>query len=287
MAINTIGRALLKACTQGSLPEVNVYASRLLAKGISKETGPPLKMAMAAAAYEGHADILRSLMTSLPQNMRRAESPWNLSIKAESDDIPQEWRPAEMSDLVIYRAAMGGKPQVMQTLMDFGLGVDHEIDKMGSPLSIAIREEKVDMVRFLLEKGADPNGMYWIPPETFLIKAASLPSSNILKSLLDYGAKLQGSAALKGAAEEGRVDSAKVLLKHGADIDEVFRLDLFEDKRDIVGSALHVAVKRKQKEFVSFLLASGARRDLQNGDGLTARESAVAEGNEEMVQLLQ
>ncbi len=286
MATNTIVRALLNACKQGSLAEAHFYAQQLLADGISRQTGPPFKLAMATAAYQGHAEILRSLMNTHIQNMQHADSPWNPTITGRTDDIPQEWTAAKMSDLVVYRATRGGKPHVMQTLMDFGLTPDHEIDKMGSPLGIAIRGEKVDMVRFLLEKGADPNGMYWIPPESFLLKAASLNSPDIMKALQDHGAKLKGSMALRGAAKNGRIDSAKILLEQGADVDEIFLLDLFQDERDNLGTALHIAAKHKQHEFVNFLLAYGAKQDLKDGDGLTAREAAVAHGNDGIASLL-
>ncbi|KAF1959242.1 hypothetical protein CC80DRAFT_591298 [Byssothecium circinans] len=103
------------------------------------------------------------------------------------------------------------------------------------------------MVRFLLEKGVDPNGRYWIPFDSFLMKTASLSSPNIMISLLDHDAAIQGSLVLSSAAEEGRIDSAKILLERGADINEVFDLDLDGDEDDIVGTALHVAVKHDQE----------------------------------------
>ena len=195
--------------------------------------------------------------------------------------MSDEWSPSVISDYVVLRAATGGKPPVMQALMDFGLHVDHNIDKVGTPLGLAVLCQKADMVRFLLSKGADPNGMYWIPPDVYLVEAASLASPDILNTLLDHGADVADLMALKGAAEGGRIDSAKILLDRGADIDEVFCYDDL-----IIGTALHVTVQHDQEEFVKFLLARGARRDLRDRNRLTPRELALSDGKEKIAQLL-
>ncbi len=162
------------------------------------------------------------------------------------------------------------------------------MDKIGSPLTVAIQRQDVDMVRFLLSKGADPNDQYWIPNDTVLARAASLPSQEILNLLLEQGAKIQGSKALKGAAEGGRIDAATVLLARGADINEVFRHGLWDDDtaKDTIGTALHVAVQHDQKEFVQFLLQQGARTDLADGEGITPRQLAETQGKTEMLKVL-
>lgn len=56
-------------------------------------------------------------------------------------------------------------------------------------LSIAIREEKIEEVKALLEEGADPNGvdhLCWTP----LMMAAESENVEIIKLLLDYGAEI-------------------------------------------------------------------------------------------------
>ncbi|PVH96603.1 ankyrin [Periconia macrospinosa] len=289
MSTTTIGRALLKACQHGSVKEANTLVPRLLAKGISKETAPPLQLAMATAAYHGHSDILRNIMSNFPKGVKPSREAWTLPFTSDMEfhRLPKEWKSSAVPDLVVTRAVEGGSVPVVQTLMDFGLEVDYMVDKVGTLLCIALCARKLDMVRFLLEKGADPNDRLWFFTP-FLMKAASLPEPDIMVALLEHGAELKGSGALQGAAEAGRITAAEILLERGADVDEVFRLGLFDDESiDIKGMALHAAVKHSQEEFVHFLLARGARQDLRDGDGLTAMEVAVAEGNKKMIQLLQ
>lgn len=168
------------------------------------------------------------------------------------------------------------------------MSVHYIMDKTGSPLTVAILRKDVKMVRFLLSKGANANDTYWLPPETVLARAAKLPSLEIMKLLLEHGAKIEGSRALVGAAEGGNIDAATVLLAHGADINEVFRWDLWDDDlaMDTIGTALYIAVKHDQADFVQFLLERGARTDLANGEGITPRQLAQSEGKSEMLKLL-
>ncbi|XHG07054.1 hypothetical protein AWENTII_010220 [Aspergillus wentii] len=287
-SIHSAGRSLLKACAQGSLSSVKTYAPQLYTTaGIDKRTIPPLRLAIATAAENGHSNILRYFFTNLPQ-CQQSTDPWNPTIDIEDREIPEEWQSAVLPDLVVLRTVQASKPAAFQTLMDFGLPVNHPMDKIGSPLTVAIQRQDVEMVRFLLSKGADANDIYWIPFDSVLARAASLPSLEIVNLLLQHGANVQSSNALKGAAECGRINAATILLEHGADINQVFRHDLYDDDdpRDIIGTALHVAVQHDQQDFVRYMLQRGARTDLADGEGLTPRQLALAQGKTEMVKLL-
>ncbi|KAH8422609.1 ankyrin repeat domain-containing protein [Aspergillus melleus] len=288
-SIHSAGRSLLKACAQGSLSSVKAYAPQLYTTtGIDKRAVPPLRLAIATAAENGHSDILRYFFTHIPQCQRSADGPWNPKIDIQEREVPEEWQSAvTLPDFVLMRTMKGAKPAAFQTLLDFGLCVNHPMDKIGSPLTVAIQRQDVEMVRFLLSKGADANDQYWIPNDTVLARAASLPSLEIMTLLLEHGASVQSSQALKGAAESGHVDAATVLLAHGADVNEVFRHNLWDDDdaRDTIGTALHVAVQHDQEDFVRFLLQRGARADLADGEGITPRQLAQAQGKAEVVKL--
>lgn len=117
-----------------------------------------------------------------------------------------------LPDLVVLRTVIAAKPAAFQTLMDFGLSVNHPIDKIGSPLTVAIQRQDIKMVQFLLSRGADADDQYWIPNDTVLARAAYLPSLEILTLLLEHCAEIQGSRALKDAAESGHIDAARLLL---------------------------------------------------------------------------
>ncbi|CRG83926.1 hypothetical protein PISL3812_01282 [Talaromyces islandicus] len=279
--MRSAGRSLLTACAQGSLSSVKRYAAQLYtAAGIDKTAVPPLRLAMATAAENGHSHILRYFFTEMPQCRKSTHGPW-------SPQEGEEQRTPALTDLVVLRTVTASKPAVFQTLMDFGLSVNHPMDKIGSPLTVAIQRQDVEMVRFLLGKGADANDMYWIPPDTVLARAASLSSLEVMALLLEHGATIEGSRALMGAAESGNIDAATVLLARGADINEVFRHGLWDDDlaKDTIGTALHTATQHDQADFVRFLLERGARTDLADGEGVTPYQLAQAEGKRAILEL--
>ncbi|VUC22921.1 unnamed protein product [Clonostachys rosea] len=164
--------------------------------------------------------------------------------------------------------------------------VDEDIEKMGPPLSIAIRTQSLEMVNFLLETGEYVNGVEWIPPVRFLASAAKLPSLDVLSALLDHGATLPGSLALRTAAGAGNIGAVEMLLERGADIDEVHIWEIYGDEMDIIGTALHEAVDNDQAEMVKFLLKKDAKRDMKNGKGETAMDLAEKDSKVEILKIL-
>lgn len=89
--------------------------------------------------------------------------------------------------------------------------------------------------------------------------------------LLEWGAAIKGTGALRAAASKGRVDVMEILLRHRADLNEM------EDTRDYdgpAGTALHVAAAHGHAEAVSWLTEKGADPTLRNCDGLTAEDLA-------------
>jgi ankyrin repeat protein len=228
-------------------------------------------------------------MASLPrEHWQGCSGPWDPLIFSPLDGTPQEWSGASMPNYVVYRAAAGGVPDALQALMDAGLKLNHPVERLGSPLGIAILYQNLDLIRFLLAKGADPNNYYPFPCISLLHQAALLRSTVIIRLLLDHGATMRGSKALQGAAQVGSVEAAALALELGEDVDEVFRWDMCDQEDvDIIGTALHVAVRHNQEAMVEFLLRRGARQNLLDGAGGTVKTLAVEMGNLRIIRLLQ
>ncbi|KAG6005293.1 hypothetical protein E4U21_000268 [Claviceps maximensis] len=278
---------LLAACKSGALPTVRATAQSLYggspAAASSPSTAiPPLKVVLATAAEHGQADVLRYLMRHMPACVD-APRPWNPPLPCPAEQLAEPWKsapsPWAWGDLVIHRAVLSSQPPVVQALLDAGMEVDCYLDKIGTPLLLAIQNQDAVMTRFLLDKGANPNETSWVMHDSLLALVAghqppSSSSRDVLVALLDHGARIPGSRALYAAARAGNLAAAELLLERGADVNEIAYLGLYQDSRENVGTALHVAAEHGHTAMVELLLKHGARRDIKNELSETARDVA-------------
>ena len=142
-----------------------------------------------------------------------------------------------------------------------------------TPLQEAARVNAVDVVKLLLENGADVNACKLSRPALCL--AAKNGAFNVAKLLLENGADVN-CGALSSAAHANAVDVAKLLLENGANVDyhalcatasanavDVAKL-LLENGADAnakytgMGTPLNVAAKENALDVAELLLAYGA-----------------------------
>jgi len=145
----------------------------------------------------------------------------------------------------------------------------------------AARRGDAKAVKRRLAWGVSPNGRHLLSVETPLIEAARRGHLDTVKVLVEDGAdvNLQGEAwygPLHCAAYGGHLETVKYLLEHGAS------LGVFEGHDKPLNSAaqagrLHVA---------TLLLRHGADINAQGVDGGTPLENAVSYGHTEMVKCL-
>lgn len=93
-----------------------------------------------------------------------------------------------------------------------------EFDHRGNPLAVAIlSQQPAGFLALLLSAGADPNTDAAPLPCAVVCAAAQYPTTAALKLLLEHGAILKGSGALKSAMAKGKIDTVAFLLAHGAE----------------------------------------------------------------------
>jgi ankyrin repeat protein len=164
-------------------------------------------------------------------------------------------------------------------------------------LMTAARAGNVDAVKMLIEHGADVNAREKYKGQTALMWAAAERHPEVVKLLLQHGAdwkvlsfdretkmpKLSaassvtpiargGFTAFLFTAREGDVESAKVMLESGVDINQT----------DIDGTnALVVSIMNKKYSFAKFLLDRGANPNLADVKGRAALYAAVDIRNED------
>lgn len=157
-------------------------------------------------------------------------------------------------------------------------------------LRLAAKRGHARICKVLLELGADPEDLEG--GSGISILASACKYADVVKVLLEGGAKANtrlkflggqtgmvvvedNATALHYAAEAGEVESARLLLDRGADIEA-----LDEDGN----SPLHIAAIMSRYKMVAFLLSRGARIDVKNDAGDTpmtfAKDAAMGKVSE-------
>ncbi|GIJ91392.1 hypothetical protein Asppvi_010357 [Aspergillus pseudoviridinutans] len=177
-------------------------------------------------------------------------------------------------DAVVLLALESGDIPTFQTLLDFGVSINEDMHYMGTPLISALRHHHHALLEFLFSKGVDPNKGnwgHWLPPLSVAVRFTK--DIKWVQRLLDAGAKIEGTGALHIAAFRGDLARMKLLLDHGADVNEItyFRVIAFLDyKRK--GTPVHWAVAGGHLGAVRLLCRYDPDLYIQDEDGVTVMD---------------
>ncbi len=137
------------------------------------------------------------------------------------------------------------------------LFVEYSFFSGGTPLILAISEEKTDIMDYLIEKGCMINETDWTkePP---LFKAITTDNDTLIKKLIDYGADIEfvshfGRTPLMYAVDREKYIATKTLIKKGANINAS---DNFYE------TPLIIAIKRKNLPIIKLLIKNGAETNI-------------------------
>lgn len=291
---NKLAEGIINACATGQLNELRKLMPQYHGKAAT--TMPTPQYLLQTAAQNGQAEAIRLLFDSLP-SQTPPHHPWDPKLPAGVflPQIPNKWRIYENS--VVISALEGSDPlAVFRIFFDYGMKPDYNLERAGNTTSFAIASGKFDLVRFFLEKGAKLTGRYLQQEDTYLGVAARQQTLDVLKLLIDKGAELKGSQALRQAAQSGRVDNAKYLLGIGADVNELYtRYNIYKKKDEVTGAPLHWAVRGtplnlkgkpvSKGEMVRFLLSKGAKPELVDSAGKTAFQVAREVDETEVIEV--
>jgi cytohesin len=153
----------------------------------------------------------------------------------------------------IHEAARQGNLEKVRTLVDKDPALVAARDKGGeTPLHWAAFSGNVDLVRFLLEKGAevDAKNARGLTPLAFTVAQDRIQAAGLL---IERGANVNcrnplNMTPLIIAAEQGAVELVKILIAAGADVGIESR----------IGTALHRASLKGDTEIIRALLKAGA-----------------------------
>ena len=185
----------------------------------------------------------------------------------------------------------GGHEEVVDILLDHGTMVNNRQSRGYTPLIYAAKDGHTGIVTKLLDHGAIPDikTLYPDKNETALMKAAHNGHHDVVSVLLAHGATVDmknrmDETALDIATQQGHVRVMEILLENGAspeggDI-------LYEGWYRYGEVPLIKAVSAGREDCVSVLLNHGARVEVKNEKGVTARKLAEDLGHEKIQNLL-
>jgi ankyrin repeat protein len=155
----------------------------------------------------------------------------------------------------------------------------------------------LDVVRMLLERGANPNMQLFFRPanvrgstntrgSTALIRAANNGDLELVQLLLEHGAdatlymadrQTPIHAVLAGrVSEDDALELIRVLHTAGTDVNVVALVNHIEEVRG--GTALHYAVRKRYKEVIQLLASLRIDMNLKDQDDLTALDYTQSRG---------
>lgn len=176
---------------------------------------------------------------------------------------------------------------ITELLIEKGADIEaRNVDGINA-LVYAVSLNDEEMVKFLLEKGADANTVCEIEnehiymPPTPLMNAVYNGNTNIINMLLENGADINYTTdemtPLIYAAYKGNTNIINTLLENGADINYTNYYGM---------TALMYAASYNQFEAVKILLENNADTSITDEDGYTALDLAKSEDYKDIVELL-
>jgi ankyrin repeat protein len=167
---------------------------------------------------------------------------------------------------------------LLELLLAHGAPVHGESDWGESALSISSHNARFDVVKRLLQAGADGDVLEWTPLMFFI----ALGDTATVEQLLRAGADLEARDGWERtpfllSLETGDVEKAKLLLEAGSDLNQRSRCGK---------TALMHAIESGQPEMFAWLIAQGADLNAQDEFGETALMKAAEDGATEFVRQL-
>ena len=200
---------------------------------------------------------------------------------------------------VSYGISKSENKEMFKILVENGFDLESKINDDNSdytPLMIAVYKEDYDMVKYLLDKGANPNASN-NENKTALMIANDDGNFDISKLLIEQGANINtqdeyGLTALMNAAMIGDYEMVKFLLENGANINTkdndgntVLYYNIYYDhygKEEMIENA---------KKIFNLLIKYGADVNTKDNDGaslldISYRPSTALVQNREMFKVL-
>jgi ankyrin repeat protein len=274
MAMNT--RATILAALLGS----TIFASAAFAAGASN-------MSLVTAAKQGDRAAVQSLLNGrAKQEVAGAEGTAALVWAATRNDLAiadlllragADVKAAnEFGATALYAAAAHSDPAMTAKLLAAGADANTPLTSGETPLMEAAGRGNLATVRALLSNKANPNARELNGGQNALMWALSQRQSAVVEELVKGGADVHagsktGFTPLMFAAQQGDVDSARILLRAGAKPNDA------QPKTAL--TPLMIASAMGHTEAIDLLLDNGANPNLVDANGYTSLHRVVRDSD--------
>ncbi|KFQ83404.1 Ankyrin repeat and SOCS box protein 3 [Phoenicopterus ruber ruber] len=254
--------------------------------------------AVGLAAREGNVKMLRKLIkqgysVDVPDN--RGWMPIHEAAAHNSSECLRLLVRAAPSDnyinsktfegmCALHLSARHGSLESVRVLLEAGADPNEVTTEATTPLFLAVENGHADIVKFLLQHGANVKGLHSWSGWNSLHQASFQGCTEIMKILLEKGASKEceddfGITPLFVAAQYGKLESLRLLVSHGADVNCQAK-----DR----ATPLLIAAQEGHAECVELLLSKGADPNLYcNEDNWQLPIHAAAQmGHKKILELL-
>ena len=252
---------IVKACIRGDLSAVLQFYEEL---GDAKNYNPDTSLAMAVkAARYGHPAIMTEILKTGIQ----------------------------IDEKIFRMAVESGSTELVLLLISHGLPVAQFYRWIQIALFIAIRAKDIPMMALSLDHGADPNFRTpekYFPARKPLSYAVMVDSAEAVQLLLDRGARIDGSGALRAAGSYGCLEPLRTIVmaqhQHQVEAGGPIRLEDSNFKRELAWTLMN-AIKHRYLDIIQYVvLFIDPHRD--TGYGYSPFVVACDKGDAEVLALL-
>ena len=280
---------LITAAEKGDLPRVKA----LISAGVdvnAKSSDEDGDTALIKACETGYPEIVRTLISA------------KADVNAKSNETGET---ALIAICTVGRAGfveVNTRLEIARAIVDANADVSAR-DKILGATALIRAYWNANLTKMLLDSGADKNETNH-KGYTPLIIAAENGSVEVVKQLLDAGAEVNayehnnGETALIAATDQGKRDIVKMLVERGASINSPDHRDyyflnisaprqIWEAKQLKNATPLIYAARDGYTDIVKDLLEAGAKKEIKDSFGNTALKMAKCNNHADIVKILQ
>ncbi len=181
------------------------------------------------------------------------------------------------------------RSEIVEYLIQKGADINTQ-DKLYTPLAVACIKKNINMIKKLLELGADPNSLFQQDDNKYMAIHVAITNGNleVVKTLVEGGTDLNDTSIilpLVQAIKEGNKDIINYLLDNGADVNARPIIALNDDTDEIYEyPPILAAIAKRDEDTLKKLIELGANTNASY-EGYSALIMAL-KWNADMVRLL-